>query len=442
MNNAIALDALYRKIAWRIMPFLMLCYLLALIDRTNVGFAKLQFMSDLGFSEAAFGLGAGIFYLGYLLFEIPSNLMLERSGVRKTLLRIMVLWGICTCALAFMTSPASFAVLRFLLGAAEAGFFPGVILYLTYWVPSNRRAWFTALLMSCPAVAGVVSGLLAGSIMHSTEGWLDMRGWQWLFLIEGAPAVLLGLGAVFLLSDRPQSAGWLTADERAAVTAEVERDRSEKAEHSNATFLSALKDPRFLLLLVPCFALFSSTSTNVFWAPTILRNAGISNVFDIGMLLVIPNAFGLVVQLLVARSSDRHQERYWHVTGCLLMAACGWLLMPFAGHSIVVSVISLTLSIGGTIAAFGPFFSLPPTFLSRAAAPAGIALVTTVGSFAGFVMPLLIGKLTSAAGTLYAGQFCVGGLLVFGALILIGLSRSGPQAQPVAAASPDGPALS
>ncbi len=401
------------------MPFAMLCYLFALIDRTNIGYAKLSFMADLGFTEAAFGLGAGIFYLGYLLFEVPSNLVLERVGIRLTLMRIMVLWGACTVAMAFMWSPASFATFRFLLGAAEAGFFPGLILYLTYWITSRRRAWFTALLMSCPAIAGMIGSALAGSIMESTDGWLGLRGWQWLFIVEGVPTILLGVMAWFYLTDRPAEANWLSPEEKRIVLSEIEAEQQAKKHVTHDSFFKAIRDIRFLLLLVACFALYASTSTNVFWAASILRDAGATSVSTIAYLLIIPNAIGLVTQLAVARSSDYFQERQWHAAGCLLVAATGWLLLPWVSHSVGWSVAALVLSTGGTIAAFAPFFSLAPGYLSAAAAPAGIAIVTTVGSAAGFVMPLIIGRYTAYSGNLTFAQQSVGGLLVLGAVVLI-----------------------
>jgi MFS family permease len=401
------------------MPFAMLCYLLALIDRTNVGFAKLSFMADLGLTEAAFGLGAGIFYLGYLLFEVPSNLVMERVGLRLTLLRIMVVWGACTVALAFMWSANSYALFRFLLGAAEAGFFPGLILYLTYWITSRRRAWFTALLMSCPAIAGMIGSALAGFIMGSTDGWLGLRGWQWLFILEGIPAIVLGVVAYFYLADRPAEARWLSQEEKQLILAELEEENAAKRKVTHDSLFKAIRDVRFLMLLVACFALYASTSTNVFWGASILRDAGATSVSQIAYLLIIPNATGLVTQLGVARSSDRFQERQWHAAGCLLVAATGWLMLPHVADSVGRSVFALVLSTGGTIAAFAPFFSLAPSYLSRAAAPAGIAIVTTVGSAAGFVMPLIIGRYTASSGNLTFAQQSVGGLLVVGAIVLI-----------------------
>jgi MFS family permease len=415
-------DAAFRKVAWRLMPLLMACYMLALIDRTNVGFAKLEFMRDLDFDEAAYGFGAGIFYLGYLLLEVPSNLMMDRIGLRRTLLRIMVLWGACTVGLAFMYSPLSFATLRFLLGAAEAGFFPGLILYLTYWIPSGRRAWFTALLMSCPAVAGMIGGVLAGSIMHAMEGVFGMRGWQWLFIVEGVPTILLGAAAMLCLADRPADARWLSAHEKAIILAEVEAEKRARRHVSHGSVLAAVRDVRFAMLLVACFALYASTSTSVFWAASILRDAGASGVQHIGYLMVAPYAVGLVAQLTAARSSDRMQERHWHAAACILVAGSGWLLLPSVADSVPLSLAALIVCIGGTTAAFAPFFSLPPSYLTGAAAPAGIAIVTTVGSLAGFVMPLLIGRFTQGAGDMVIGQYAVGALLVLAA-ILVPLSR-------------------
>ncbi|MCP5144422.1 MAG: MFS transporter [Gammaproteobacteria bacterium] len=412
-------DAVFRKIAWRIMPFLMVCYLLALVDRTNIGFAKLSFMSDLGFSEVAYGFGAGIFYLGYLLLEVPSNLLLDRVGLRLTLMRIMVLWGICTFAMAFMWSPASFATLRFLLGAAEAGFFPGLILYLTYWITARRRAWFTALLMSCPAIAGMAGSLMAGVVMTATDGMLGLRGWQWLFVVEGAPTIVLGVVAFFYLADKPAEARWLSAAERQVVLDELAAEARAKRGVTHESLLDALRDARFLLLLPACFALYASTSTNAFWAASILRDAGATQAGRAAYLLFVPNAVGLFVQLAVARSSDRRGERRWHAAACLLAAATGWLLLPWVPGSVELSLFALVLAIGGTIAAFAPFFSLAPGYLSAGAAPAGIAIVTTLGSLAGFVMPLVIGRVTAATGSLVFAQVGIGTLLAGGAILLV-----------------------
>ena len=413
--------ALYRKIGWRIMPFLMACYLMALFDRTNVGVAKLQFVPDLHLSEGEFGFGAGIFYLGYVLLEVPSNFMMNRIGLRRTLLRIMMAWGAFTMALAFMWSATSYSAFRFLLGMAEAGFFPGIILYMTFWIPASRRAWFTGLLMSCPAIAGIISGLLAASIMHWTDGWQGMHGWRWLFLIEGAPAILLGVAGMFVLSDTPAQARWLTPAERAAVVADVAREREVPEEGHQASVRETLGSPAFILLLCACFTLFSSTSVSAFWAPSIFRNAGVTSVVEVGYLLMVPNLVALLSQFAVARSSDRWQERHLHSAGCVIVAAAGWLLLPATSHNVPMTLLALTMVTAGTISAFAPFFSLPAAYLSRQAAPTGIALTTSVGSFAGFAVPLLVGRYVTAT-DFSAGQYIVGGFMVMGAFTLVVLA--------------------
>jgi MFS family permease len=277
-------EAAYRKIYWRIIPFLMLCYLVAFVDRSNIGFAKLQFVKDLGLTEAVYGFGAGIFYLGYILFEVPSNLMLEKVGVRKTLLRIMTVWGVCSAATAFIATDWHLYILRFLLGAGEAGFFPGILFYLTLWTPAKRRARLTAMFMASIGVSGIIGGPLSGAIMTHLDGVWGLAGWQWLFLAEGVPAALLGVIAFFYLKDSPADATWLTDGEKATVLADLEAEKAAQSQNSHHSFGAALRAKKFYVLVGLALALIAGTGGIFFWLPTIIRSSGVHDVWDIGLL--------------------------------------------------------------------------------------------------------------------------------------------------------------
>jgi MFS family permease len=420
-------DATYRKILWRLMPFLMVCYVVSFIDRSNIGFAKLHFMTDLGFTDAIYGIGAGIFYVGYVLFEVPSNLYLHRVGVRATLLRIMVLWGLCSAAMAFMVSAESFYIMRLLLGAAEAGLFPGMLLYLTYWVPLRRRARFTALFTASIPIAGMIGGPLSGWLIHAFDGVNGMKGWQWLFLVEGLPAVALGVMAYFYLQDSPASSRWLTSDQKALIAADFAAERHAKAGHDRHTFKAALSEPRLYWLMGMGVGVLVSTGGVFFWLPSIIRKSGIESVLTIGLLSVIPFFIALVSQYLNARHSDRTGERRWHVAVPALMAAAGWMLLPVVSNSTALSLLMLTFVTAGTLSLTGPFWTLPSTFLSGAAAAGGIALLSSVAGLGSVFSPMLVGWLSTTSGSLAAGQYYFGAWMAFGALsLLIGVKPDAP----------------
>jgi len=406
------------------MPLLVVCYIVSFIDRTNVGLAKIEFMGDLGFNNAQYGLGAGIFYLGYILLEIPSNQALAKIGARLTLLRIMVLWGVCCVALAWMSTPTHFYVLRFLLGAAEAGFFPGVLLYLTFWIPSRRRARFTAIFMASIPIAGLLGGPIAGFILTGMDGLAGWRGWQWLFVVEGLPAIILGLVVYFTLSDRPANARWLSPDERLRVQADLDADKRSAPPSAHATFGAALRDPAFYVLGILGFAIMVSTAGVFFWLPSIIAESGVADTRVIGMLSAVPFIIAVIVQYAVARHSDATQERRWHAAVPVLLGAFGWIALPAVSDSVPLALIALTVATTGSLAAMGPFWSLPPAMLSGTAVAGGIALVTTLAGLGNFLSPVLVGWLVDQTGSLAAGQ------VYFGVLMLIGggalaLSRIG-----------------
>lgn len=414
-------DGVYSKIVWRIMPFLIVCYVVAFIDRTNIGIAKLGFVGDLHFDEAIYGFGAGIFYLGYILLEVPSNLYLSRIGIRKTLLRIMVVWGACCAAMALMATPMQYYTLRFFLGAAEAGLFPGILLYVTFWIPPGRRALITALFMASIPIAGMVGTPLGGWIMRSFNAVHSVAAWRWLFLLEGAPAIMLGIAGYLYLDDGPASARWLSPAERSLVYEDLERERTAKAAERDVqqSLNSALKNPRFHAVAALGLALMVSTSGAFLWLPTIVQQSGIRDVGVVGLLSALPFLVGFVAQLLVARSSDRTLERRWHAVIPTVLSAAGWVLLPFVGKDPVLAILLLTLAAAGTLAAMGPYWSLPAAFLTGPSIAGGIALITTIAGFGNFISPILVGYITRYTGSLAAGQIYFGVVLLLGALLLL-----------------------
>ncbi len=294
---------LFRKIAWRIVPFLFLCYVVSFLDRINIGFAQLQMKHDLGFSDAMYGLGAAVFYVGYVFCEVPSNMLLARFGARRTFMRIMLLWGLASTGMMFVSQPSHFYVLRFLLGVFEAGFFPGIVLYLTYWFPANRRAAAISVFFAGVAVAGVLGGLLSGWIMRDMSGVLGLHGWQWMFAIEGAPAILLGVVAWFWLCDRPEHARWLSDAERERLAADLAADRARTGAPAPHSLRQVLAEPRTYLFAFIYFSLTTALLMLLFWMPLMIREFGIHDVVQISLLSVVPNAIGAAGLIAIARRS-------------------------------------------------------------------------------------------------------------------------------------------
>jgi len=416
--------ALFRKITWRLMPLLCACYVLNYLDRTNVGYAQLQMKDQLGFSDAVFGLGAGIFFLGYAVFEIPSNLMLAKIGVRATLLRIMGLWGLASAAMMFATTPTQFYVLRFLIGVFEAGFAPGVLFYLTLWFPSRRRAQATALFFMAFGAAPIVAGPIAGLTMTYLDGVLALRGWQWLFLLEGLPSVLLGVIAFRVLSNSPTQAPWLSAAEKQRVARLLAEDQAAHGAAGRHTFGAAMRDGRVWLIGFMSFLIILGIYALSFWQPTILKSMGLS-VLQIGFYSVIPAIAGIAANILVGRHSDRHQERRWHFALGALAGAAGLALTTFFMQSPVAAVLCLALASMGISSAFTVLWAIPGSFMSKSAAAAGIALISTIGGSAGLVAPMMVGALKTLTGGFTASLYVLSGALVLSALLmLLALPRS------------------
>ncbi|MES2249367.1 MAG: MFS transporter [Pseudomonadota bacterium] len=416
--------ALFRKITWRLMPLLCACYVLNYLDRTNVGYAQLQMKDQLGFSDAVFGLGAGIFFLGYAVFEIPSNLMLAKIGARATLLRIMGLWGLASAAMMFATTPTQFYVLRFLIGVFEAGFAPGVLFYLTLWFPSRRRAQATALFFMAFGAAPIVAGPIAGLTMTYLDGVLALRGWQWLFLLEGLPSVLLGVIAFRTLSNSPAQAPWLSAAEKQRVAHLLAEDQAAHGAAGRHTFGAAMRDGRVWLIGFMSFLIILGIYALSFWQPTILKSMGLS-VLQIGFYSVIPAVAGIAANIVVGRHSDRHQERRWHFALGALAGAAGLALTTLFMHSPVAAVLCLALASMGISSAFTVLWAIPGSFMSKSAAAAGIALISTIGGSAGLVAPMMVGALKTLTGGFTASLYVLSGALVLSALLmLLALPRS------------------
>ncbi|QNP61095.1 MFS transporter [Paenacidovorax monticola] len=414
--------ATYSKISWRLLPFLGVLWVLAWLDRVNIGFAKLQMLDDLRFSEAVYGLGAGIFFLGYFLFEVPSNMLLQRIGAKKTVMRITIGWGLICIAQAWVTTPTQFYVLRFLLGAFEAGFYPGVILYLTYWYPSQRRAKAFGTFMSASAIAGVLGGPLAGAIMTSTAGLQGMHGWQWLFIIEGIPSVLAGMFAYFYMTDRPEQAHWLSADEKRIVQQQLEADHRAQGERGS-DWRTLFGSPLVWLLIAVFFCLLCANSTLTFWIPTVIREAGFSSPMEVGWIAGVAYLFGAAGMVLNGRHSDRQGEVRWHFAGSALLGAAGMLVlaiaMGMASIPVPVALAAMVLALAGTMSAIPVFWQMPNMLLSGGAAAVGVALINSVANLAGFGAPYLMGLIKSATGKVAPGLYLVAIVEVLSAVLAI-----------------------
>ena len=405
----------YRKVTLRLLPFLMLCYVAAYLDRVNVGFAKLEMLGDLGFSETAYGLGAGMFFIGYFLFEVPSNIILHRVGARLWIGRIMITWGLVSALFMFTKTPLMFYSLRFALGLAEAGFFPGIILYLTYWYPSERRARMISLFMTAIPISGMLGGPVSGWIMQSMEGVNGWRGWQWLFVLEALPAVVMGAATLFYLDNGIRSARWLTGDEKALLDRNLDRDRAHVVEHP--TLGAMFADRRLWRMCLIYFCCVIGQYGLTFWLPTLVQQAGVSGALQIGLLTAVPYTGGVVAMILFGRSADRHRERRWHTAVPMMMGALGLTLSAVAGKHTAAAIVCLTVAAAGILTCAPLFWSLPTALLGGAAAAAGIAAINSVGNLAGFVSPYAVGWLKDVTLSTEAGMFAVSAVLVFGAFV-------------------------
>ncbi|HMN21181.1 MAG TPA: MFS transporter [Ottowia sp.] len=409
----------YKKVTWRLIPFLLVCYLCSYLDRINVGFAKLEMLSELQFSETVYGLGAGLFFVGYVIFEIPSNMVMMRVGARIWIARIMVTWGILSAATMLVQTPTQFYIVRFLLGVAEAGFIPAILYYLTIWYPSDQRGRVTALFLAGIPLAGVIGGPLSGWIMKMFHGHFGWSGWQWMFFIEAVPTVLFGVMAFFYLDRSVHEAKWLTPEEKATI----EKDLANENKSKELTSIRAGLTHPTVLLLSGIYFFFTMGLYGVsFWLPSIIRAAGVSDVLQVGMLTAIPYAGALVAMYLIGRSSDARKERRWHLA---VPAAVGGIALIFSAiydTDVVMALIFLTVATAGIITCIPQFYTLPPAILAGAAAAMGLALANSVGSVAGFVSPFLLGWVKDATGSTNAGVIVLAVALFIGAALVLTLS--------------------
>ncbi len=411
-------SATYAKVGWRLIPFLMLLYFVAYLDRVNVGFAQLQMKSDLGFSDAVYGFGAGIFFLGYFLFEVPSNLVLHRVGARIWIARIMITWGLISALTLFIRTPTMFYVARFLLGLAEAGFFPGIILYLTYWYPAEKRSQMTAWFMSAVALSGLIGGPVSGWILHSFHGHSGLAGWQWLFLLEGLPAIVLGLVVLLFLDNGIAQARWLSDAEKKLLQ---DRIASESQGKTHVSALQAVGSPRVWLLALVYFSVVMGLYGLGFWLPLLFKTTGVSDSLTIGWLVAIPYGVSIVAMILVGRHSDAKRERRWHVAIPALLGALGLLLSTLWTDNTLGAVLTLTLATCGIMTVLPLFWSLPTAFLTGTAAAAGIALINALGNLAGFFGPSIVGWVKQTTHSTNGGILVLAGFMVLCALLVLSL---------------------
>lgn len=404
----------YSKVDWRLIPFLFLCYILAYLDRVNVGFAKLQMLADLKLSEAAFATGAGVFFIGYFFFEVPSNLLLKRYGARAWIARIMISWGLVSASMVVVKGEWAFYAMRFLLGLAEAGFFPGIIYYLTLWYPSRLRSTRTALFVSAIAVSGVVGNPVSGLIMDSLSGVLGLAGWQWLFLMEGLPSIAAGIAVFFCLDSGIAQAKWLTAEEKAFLARNLEaEDRHKPA----VRLADAFKSGKVYVLCGIYFTLMIGLYGISFWLPTIVKALGCRGYLQVGLVTAIPYAFATVGMMILSRHSDRTGERRWHYVLNVTVGALGLILSGVFAQVPVLAILFLSIGTLGVIGSMPLFWPIPSTFLAGTAAAAGIGIVNSIGNLGGFVGSQLPVWLRHWSPNPSAALYLMAGVLLVGAAL-------------------------
>jgi MFS family permease len=409
---------LYRKVARRTIPLLFVCYIAAYLDRVNVSFAKLQMQADVpAISDTVFGLGTGIFFLGYFVFEVPSNILMEKLGARLWIARIMITWGIISTAMIFVNSPSAFYGFRLLLGFAEAGFFPGVILYLTYWFPSRRRGEMVALFMMAIALTGVVGAPLSGWILHQFSGATGLKGWQMLFLVEGIPSITLGIFVPWLLADGIRSANWLSEEEKQLLERNLQ---AEEAPKDQLPLAEIFFNPHLILFAAIYFCSTMGLYGTGFWIPQLIKNTGIKDPLEVGLLTAIPYGFGAIAMLVLGRSSDRSGERRRHFALASFLGATGIVVSNLFRQNTWVAMIGLTLATMGILATFPLFWPMPTDMLAGTSAAAGIAWVNSLGNLGGFLAPFIVGWFTDLTKRSDYGLYIIAGALLLGSLLVLG----------------------
>jgi MFS transporter, ACS family, 4-hydroxyphenylacetate permease len=416
-------DAAIKKVWRRLIPFLFVLYIVNYLDRINIGFAALSMNRDLVLTATTFGLANSIFYIGYVACEIPSNLLMVRYGARIWIARILISWGLASAATMLVAGPNSLYLVRFLVGVLEAGFVPGVLLYLTYWIPNSHRARANGYLMMAQPVAMALGGGVSGLILDHLNGALGLQGWRWLFLLEGLPAVILGVVAYVYLTDKPKNAAWLEEAEKNTLTSVLADDQPSSSRQAKLSVWKQVTEPKILLLALAYFCLVNTINANATWIPTIVREVlKAYSLSQVGFVTAIPAICALILMPLWTRSSDRMQERVWHVVAALGMAAAGWLLVIFFPEP-ELRLVGLIFTVSGAFCAMCTFWTLPQALLSEAARPAGIGLISAVGLLGSAVSPAVIGFLRDATGNFNAGLFYVTALLAVSIVLILIVPR-------------------
>ncbi len=405
--------SLYRKVYWRLLPLLFLCYLVSYLDRVNVGFAKLQMNEALQFNEAVYGLGAGIFFIGYFLFEIPSNMILRRVGAGVWISRIMISWGIVSACTVFVTTPWQFYMVRFALGVAEAGFVPGILYLLTLWFPDQYRGRAVAVFGMGAPISFVVGGPLSGWILQSFQNSPPLQAWQWMFLLEAIPAVILGVVVLFVLKSDFHQVSWLTADEKGQIERELQTSNLRKADHSSVR--EFLSNPLLWILVLIYFCLILGLYAIAFWLPTLIKRAGVIDSFDIGLLVAIPNLIAATAVYFVSRQADLTGKRRAYFASMLTIGAVGLAAGMFFGAGPIVTTVCMTVAASGIFAAMCNFWALPSSILVGASVAAALAFINSLGNLGGFVSPYLVGWLTVRTGNVDYGIYVISACMLLGA---------------------------
>jgi ACS family tartrate transporter-like MFS transporter len=409
--------AALRKASRRLLPFLFCLYVSAYLDRVNVGFAALQMKPALRFSDSVYGIGSGMFFVGYLFFQVPSNIALVNFVARRWLAGLMIVWGLISAGTLLVHSPGSFYLFRFLLGAAEAGFFPGVLLYLTYWFPSSARARSVALFMMAGPVSGIIGGPISGALL-SLHGFGGLDGWQWLFLVEGVPAILLGMIVRFYLAEKPEDAAWLKQEERAGLLEALAREGRRTETNASSIFTSVITKPETWLLCGAYFTLtFASYGVNL-WLPQVVKSFSGYTDWFVGILSVVPYVAAVAVMGFIAARSDKTQQPHWHYAAVSFAGAAA-LALSAHPHHVLLSTALLSVTVASIYSAFGPFWAMPRGLLSGATAPAGIAFINSIGNMGGAFGPSVVGLVKQHTGGFGTGTAVIAGALFLGGILAL-----------------------
>jgi D-galactonate transporter len=425
VSTGISEAATYRKITWRLMPYLFLCYILAYVDRVNVGFAKLQMQQDLGMSDAVYGAGAGVFFLGYFFFEVPSNVIMQKVGARRWIGPIMIVWGVVSACTMLVRDATGFYAVRFLLGVVESGFFPGVILYLTFWYTGRHRAKMVAAFMSAIPLSGVIAGPVSGWILKTMSGAGHLEAWQWLFLLEGIPSLLAGVITLFFLTDTPQKAAWLTEGEKQFVTDRLREEEERKRVGGQAShrFADVFRNRKVWLLCLVYFGLTGANYGIGFWLPQVIKETLTNNPLVIGWITVIPWALAAIAMIAVGHHSDATGERRWHFALSCFLVVAGFALSAMPGIPAAIGFSGLVAATVGIMCAFAVFWALPTAILSGTAAAAGIAWINSVGNLAGYVGPYVVGVIRDETKSMTLALLVLAGAALMAGLVALVVTR-------------------